>query len=234
MNLDLFVIESSSKGNCYLITTSREILILECGVRYKNILNGLSFKLDNVAGCLITHEHKDHSKAVNDLMKAGINVYASAGTFEALEVVNHRAITVKSLCQFTIGRFTVLPFDTQHDAKEPLGYLIQHPDFGKLLFATDTFYIKYKFQGLNHIMVECNYSKEILDRNVQSGIVNRSLKNRVLKSHFSLQNVKEFLKANDLSQLKSIYLMHLSNDNSDADYFKSEIEKLTGLPVVIC
>ena len=232
--MDLRVIESSSRGNCYLLKTSDSTLILECGVLYKKILNGLDYKLNNVAGCLITHEHGDHSHSVNEIMKAGINVYTAAGTIEKLNLKGHRVNTVKALQQFSIGDFTILPFDVQHDAIEPLGYLIQHPEMGKLLFATDTYYIKYKFSGLNYVMLECNYDNRILSQNMNAGIINWSLKNRIIKSHFSLDNVKGFLKANDISQLIRIYLMHLSDRNSDAALFKTEIEKLTGIPVVVC
>jgi len=100
----------------------------------------------------------------------------------------------------------------------------------KLLFATDTFYIKPKFAGLDYIMIECNYAKDILDKND----TNKKVKNRLYSSHFELENVKEFLKANDLSQVKAIYLMHLSDGNSDEIRFKHEIMALTGKPVIVC
>jgi phosphoribosyl 1,2-cyclic phosphodiesterase len=57
---------------------------------------------------------------------------------------------------------------------------------------------------------------------------------RLVNSHFSLENVLEFLKANDTNKLKEIYLMHLSDKNSDAELFKNEIEKLTGVITNVC
>lgn len=47
-------------------------------------------------------------------------MYASAGTFEKLNLHGHRFKIIKALEQFEIGGFTILPFDTQHDAAEPL------------------------------------------------------------------------------------------------------------------
>lgn len=232
--LDLKVLGSSSTGNCYLINTSKEVLILECGVHYKRIFEALNYNLINVVGCLVTHEHADHSKSFNDLAKSGIEIYSSAGTLNALGVEGHRIHKVQSEKQFRAGNFIILPFEVQHDAAEPLGYLIYHPEFGKLLFATDTYYIKYKFNSLNYIMVECNYSKKLLDKNIHSGNLIPSLRKRLLSSHFSLENVIKFLKANDLSVLKGIMLMHLSNSNSNANEFKEEIETVTGVPVTIC
>jgi phosphoribosyl 1,2-cyclic phosphodiesterase len=233
-NLNLEILGSSSKGNCYIIRTKDEVLILECGLHYKKILKAIKHDLHNVVGCLITHEHKDHSKWAKSLMDSAIDIYTSKGTIDALELYGHRANPVQKLKQFQVGSFTVLPFDVQHDAADPLGFLIYHPEFGKLLFATDTYYIKYKFDGLNYIMVECNYSLEIINKLAESGHIPFIVRKRLLKSHFSLENVKEFLKANDLSKCKSIMLMHLSDNNSNADLFKTEIEKLTGIPTKIC
>jgi len=232
--LNLEVLGSSSEANCYIIRTKEETLILECGMNYKFIKQALKFDLSKVKGCIITHEHKDHSRAAADLMKSGIDLYSSEGTFKALDISGHRVHALMTKTSYNIGRFSILPFDTEHDAAEPYGYLIYHPTFGKLLFATDTFYIKYKFNGLNYIMVECNYSKEILDENISAGRLHPALRKRLLKSHFSLENVKIFLQANDLSKVESIMLMHLSNGNSHAENFKNEIERLTGVPVRIC
>lgn len=166
-------------------------------------------------------------------MKAGIDVYASQGTIEATGATGHRIKPIKALEPFTIGTWTVLPFDTQHDAKEPLGFLLANSAGDKLLFATDTFYVRYKFKGLTHIMLECNYALDILKENVREGLVDEKLKNRLLSSHFSLENVKGFLKANNLSKVEEIHLIHLSDNNSDAERFKREIRELTGKVVYV-
>jgi len=233
--MDIKVLASSSSGNCYRISDGHTVLLLECGISIQRIREGLGFRLSEIDGCLISHSHKDHCKAVGDVIKAGIDIYLSQGTKAALGVEGHRVKAVKALEQFSIGTFTILPFDTQHDAQEPLGYLIYSKVTGeKLLFATDTYYIKYKFQGLTHIMVECNYASDILYDNITKGLVPEGLKNRLLKSHFSLDNVKNFLLANDLSKVKGVYLMHLSSGNSDAGRFKREIQEITGRQVFIC
>ncbi|HEX2866524.1 MAG TPA: MBL fold metallo-hydrolase [Ignavibacteriales bacterium] len=232
--IDVKVLGSSSSGNCYILTAEKEVLLLECGIHAKKIMHGLNFNVSNVAGCLITHEHKDHSLSARDLTRSGIDIYASQGTLQAIGLDGHRSHVIKAKEHFELGGFTILPFETQHDAAEPLGFLVYHPAFGKLLFATDTYYIQYKFQELKYIMVECNYSTEIADGNVAAGILNPALRRRLQRSHFSLENVKRFLQANDLSQVEKIMLMHLSSGNSDAVRFKNEIEKLTGIPTVVC
>lgn len=229
--MKLKVLASGSSGNCYLLQLRNEILILECGIRYKQILEGLNFDLEHVVGCLVTHEHKDHSKAIIDLNKNGIDVYASKGTFESLGIEHHRARVVESEKVFRVGNFTIMPFETKHDAKDPLGFLINHKAIGNLLFITDSYYCEYKFNNLNHILIECNYSKNILDENIENGVIPVSLRNRIVKSHFELSNVIEFLKSNDLDKVDTLMLLHLSSSNSDECYFIQEISKVTGLAI---
>lgn len=165
------------------------------------------------------------------MVERGIDVYSSIDTFKALGIKHHRAKAIISKQKFSVGNFTVLPFEVQHDAINPMGFLINHKEFGNLLFATDTFYIKYKFSNIDYMMIECNYSRKILDVNFENGKINAKVRNRVIKSHFSLENVIEFLKANDLSRLKAVYLLHLSDLNSDKELFIKEISKIVGVPV---
>ena len=169
-----------------------------------------------------------------DALRAGVEVYTSPGTIKALGLEHHRLRPVRAKETFKVGTWTVRAFETQHDAQEPLGFLLHSQASNeRLLYATDTYYIRYKFPGLTHIMVECNYAADILEANVKRGSVPEVLKKRLLTSHFSLENVKEFLKANDLSQVREIWLLHLSDGNSDAERFKREVQALTGRPVYI-
>jgi phosphoribosyl 1,2-cyclic phosphodiesterase len=232
--MDIRVLASGSAGNCYCVSDGSTSLLLECGLSIKQIRQGLGFGLTEVAACLVTHEHQDHSKAIRDVLRMGVYVYASPGTIGALRLTNHRLKPIKSLDTFRIGTWVIKAFETQHDAVEPLGFLLHSKATGeRLLFATDTYYVKYRFPKLTHIMVECNYAKDILYENVKRGAVPEVFKNRLLTSHFSLENVKEFLKANDLSQVREIWLLHLSDGNSDAERFKREVQALTGRPVYI-
>lgn len=231
--IEITAFGSSSKGNCYRVTDGSTPLLLECGIKFREIQKGFHFRLSDVAGCLISHEHGDHSKSIKDVLKAGIDCYMSAGTAQTLGVDHHRIKRVEAKKQFQLGTWTILPFDVQHDVSEPLGFLLANTAGEKLLFATDTYYIKYRFEGLTHIMVECNYSLKILLENIQRGSVSPVMKKRLMHSHFSLENVKEFFKANDLSKVQEIWLLHLSDTNSNADQFKKEIQELTGKMVFV-
>lgn len=49
-----------------------------------------------------------------------------------------------------------------------------------------------------------------------------------MESHFSLEHAIGMLKANDLTRLEEIHLIHLSSQNSNAKYIKREILKSDG------
>ncbi|MFS0749551.1 MBL fold metallo-hydrolase [Oceanobacillus sp. 1P07AA] len=231
--INIQTIASSSKGNCYYISDGSTPLLLEAGVKYKEIQKALNFNTKDIAGCLITHEHGDHSKGIKDLLRVGKNVYMSQGTKETLQLENSRIKTVKAKKQFQIGTWTILPFEVEHDVSEPIGFLLKNKAGDKLLFATDTYYIRYKFKGLTHLLIECNYSIDILNENIATGRVHKGMKKRLIQSHFSLENVKEFLTVNDLSKVQEIHLLHLSDSNSDEARFKREVQELTGKLVFI-
>jgi len=231
--IEIKSLASSSKGNAYHITDGYTPLLLECGLPIKQLQQKLNYRLSDVQGCLITHEHNDHSKAIKDILKLGIDCYMSAGTKEAIGSNHHRLNEIYHSIPFVIGTWKILPFKVFHDAAQPVGYLLANRAGDKLLFATDTYFIRYKFPGLTHIMVECNYSEEILNKNVERGIVPVEMKRRLLRSHFSLENVREFLKVNDLNKVEEIHLLHLSDKNSDQAMFKRDIQGLTGKMVYV-
>lgn len=225
---------SSSKGNLYTVDDSHTKALIEMGLPIKEIKKALGFRLSDISFALLSHCHRDHSHSVQEIMKAGIDVYTSKGTIEALNLSGHRVHPIQALKQFKVGTWTIMPLEAQHDAPEPLCFLMANSMGEKLLFATDTYYIKYRFVGLSVVAVECNYSSDILYDNIEKGLVPEGLKNRLLRSHFSLENVKKFLLANNLSKVQGIYLMHLSSGNSDAERFKREIQEITGKQIIVC
>jgi phosphoribosyl 1,2-cyclic phosphodiesterase len=228
----LKVISSNSSGNAYLLESSKgEVLMIECGVSFARIKQALNFNLKKVVGCLISHSHGDHCKAVKDVVAAGIRVFTSQGTIDAFAFANHWFNRVEAHKAFSVGSFDVYPFEINHDVPEPLCFLIRHEESGTILFLTDTFYCAYTFPDLNNVIVEANYCQAIIDEKVTAGLSPKFLRNRVLSSHMSIKTCKEFLLANDLSQVNNIVLIHLSDSNSDAARFKQEVEHQTGKAV---
>lgn len=230
--MKLKVIQTGSAGNSYLLRSrSGETLIIEAGVNIKSIKNALDFDFENVAGCLITHEHLDHSRSAKEVLTAGIDVWALEVTHEAIGTVdNHRAKSFMfvngSPIPQDIGSFKIVPFLMKHDVP-CLGFLIHHSECGLTAFITDSFYCPYTFKGLNNIIVEANYSKEIIKKKFENSDY-MFLHNRILKSHMSIETCVDFLKANDLTNVNNIVLIHLSDANSDEELFIDKVIEATG------
>ncbi|WP_254250593.1 MBL fold metallo-hydrolase [Macrococcus equipercicus] len=227
---------SGSSGNCYRISDGQTELLLEAGINFKTVQKALQFKTSRIKGVLITHEHLDHAGHMVEYMKNGLDCYLTNGTANVIgvpEKYHHRLYRTITKEPFKIGTWTILPFDIEHDAKEPCGYLLKS-DFGyKLLFVTDTYYVRYKFKGITHIMLEINYVYEQMQKNIQEGTLHPGLAHRIMKSHFSLEHASNFLQATDTSKLQEIHLIHLSNSNSNAPLIKDSIQKIAGVPVYI-
>lgn len=231
MTLD--VVATGSTGNSYVLTAGSEKLLLDCGVRYKDIQATLGFDTSSVAGCLITHEHNDHTKALKEVARAGIECYMTKGTADAKDASGHRIRIIEESRTFDVGQFTVLPFKTEHDAAEPVGYLISYRRTGeRLLYATDTYYLRYAFKGVHYMLVECNYCQGIARTRYLNGEIAKTLYDRLMTSHFSLDNLKDFLEASDLTATRRIVLLHLSEDNSDERRMVREIRGLTSIQTI--
>ncbi len=232
--MTLTILGSSSAGNCYLFDDGNDILMLECGIPFRKVQQSVDFNIGRIVACLVSHEHGDHAKAAKDVLKARIPIYASQGTIDALGLIRQDIIySVKEMEAVKLERFTVFPFSVQHDAAQPFGYLIQHPDMGLTVFATDTYYLKYKFAGLNNIMIECNYRKDILDDNIAKGLIPSVVRDRTLTSHLEFETCKEILLANDLTAVNNIILMHLSGNNSDARAFQADMQQAVAHNVMV-
>ncbi|MGL4695219.1 MBL fold metallo-hydrolase [Enterococcus larvae] len=233
---------SGSSGNAYLIDDGHCQLLIECGVPFKTIQREMNFDFSRVAGCLISHEHRDHCKYVRSLMdQVSIEVFATHGTINALFDDDLLRLQRTHGYRFTdlgykdtrkIGTWYVTPFKTEHDAAEPCGFLIDNIAGDRLVFVTDSYYVKYKFPNVSHMMIEANYSKEIIDENLTTGF-ERKHKTRLMESHFDFANTLEFIKANKSEKLQEVWLLHLSESNSDEALFKKETQKITGVPVYI-
>lgn len=234
--MQLKCLGSSSKGNCYILENQDEALILECGIPFLEVKKALDFNISKIVGALVSHEHGDHAKYVDTFLISGVNVWMSVGTMKKVRKP-HSAFKIPLLCEagslFKLGNFKILPFDIKHDAAEPLGFLIFHPETGNILFATDTYYLPYTFEGLNQIMIECNYRHDILEANIESGRIPKALRDRTLESHMSFDTCLEALRANDLSKVNNIVLLHLSDGNSNEIEFKRDIHAQTGKSVHI-
>lgn len=228
--MKLEILGSGSKGNCYLLHNEEECLILEAGVPFDSVLRALSGDIGKIKGCLVSHEHKDHSKFVKEHLDHAVRVFATEGTCEAMKGWTKSKVrsTIPMADILKLGNFYVKKFKTKHDAVDPCGFLIKHPEVGVLLFVTDSEYIPCKFKGLTNIMIEANYDEELL----QARDIPDSLKERIRGSHMSVDTCIEALKSNDLSRVNNIVLIHISEGDGDPEAFQRKVQEETGKTVM--
>ena len=248
---------SSSAGNAYIVSDTDTRILLECGVSHKKLQKLSGFQLSEFQGCLVSHEHKDHAKAVEELIERGMTVYMSQGTAEALwvkaeaegdnpsvscadsslytrEPLVEAVNTVEAMEQFNIGSLDIVPFTTFHDAREPLGFLIKSRVDGDVLaFATDTVNLRYKFPGLNILAIEANYDKAILERCEK---MPEKVRYRITNSHMEIDTLCDYLRGLDLSQCREIHLLHLSDATSHEGHFINRVARAVpkGIAITAC
>lgn len=231
--MTLKCINSGSKGNCYLLTSSRgDTLVLECGVTIKELKKALGFSIKNVAGCIVTHQHDDHAKALKDVVRLGIPVLALDEVFIAKKALGFNCMTAQHKKAYKMGNFKVSAYNAMHDVP-CLMYVIEHEEMGKLLFATDTYKIPYGFKGLDHLMVECNYADDILDYNIEHETCPVSLRNRLMESHMELKGCIKAVRDNTSDNTQDVVLIHLSHDNACAEHFARMVSSRTGIPTYV-
>lgn len=212
---------SSSHGNAYIVSDKDTRILLECGVSHKKLKQLSGFSLSQFAACLVSHEHKDHAKAVQELIKDGMTIYMSEGTADALET--DCVSTISAMEQFNVGSLDIVPFATFHDAAEPLGFLIKSRTDGDVLaFATDTVNLRYQFPGLNILAIEANYDKAILSVCEK---MPEKVKHRITNCHMEIDTLCDYLRTLDLSACREIHLLHLSDATSHEGHFINKVSR---------
>lgn len=218
----LRTIATGSSGNCHALINDNEILLLDLGVSAKDIKKAIDYRISDVAGAVVTHQHLDHSKSVKDFEQMGIPVFAPYKSLEPMSINGW---------QGTIQAFDLTDKDghfkhTNRDGTECscYGFLIIHPNMGKLLYITDTELVKWRFKDINHILISCNYQNKYINDD-------EAKRNHVLQGHMELETVKEFVKANKSNVLRNVILCHLSRDNANPDEMVAEVKKVAGTSV---
>lgn len=228
---------SSSHGNAYIVSDQETRILLECGVSRRKLQQLSGFRLSELNACIVSHEHKDHSGCVKDLLAGGMPVYMSEGTAVALELEGNALDATEALehqKQIAVGTIDVVPFTTFHDAKEPLGFLFKSRLDGDILaFATDTVNLRYRFPGVNILAIEANYDKDILERCQR---MPEKIRHRITNSHMEIETLCNYLRFLDLSACREIYLLHLSDATSREAYFISKVQRIVpaGVRVTAC
>lgn len=213
---------SGSMGNLYVLEANNgKRLLIDPGVTWPKLQKALNWNLEGIQGCLISHSHQDHCKAVKNVIEAGIDVHASVGTLEALDLIDNRRAkpmftNINMRANYISDDFDVYCFDAHHDAVNPFLFVIHcRSDEEFVLFATDTSHITQRFgMQFSIIMLECSYNKKILETRVEEKTINETLATRLLTSHMEESHCAAYIKDFcDLKKCREIHLLHCSGEN---------------------
>ena len=226
--MEIQTIASGSKGNAHLVTSGTTTLLLDAGVPFRTIQEATGYRTNLIAACLVTHRHGDHSKAIPHLVTRGIPVIAPHDVAE-----RHPGVLPTSARKMSeLGDFTATPFEVPHDV-ECFGWQLKTRGGEKLIYIVDAEYVPYTFAGLTHLMIEANHSRDFVMERAKEGEISMKLAERILRTHMSIEAALAFIRKNDMSKIKEIRLLHLSDDNSHAERFKRQVQRETGAEVYV-
>lgn len=219
----LKIVSTGSHGNSFLLICERETLLIELGVSWDNILRSLDYNLDNVVGCLVSHCHKDHSISIPNALKFSLSVYSC----KDVQSIYPQVKVLERDFKKRIGGFLIQPIPLYHDV-ECYGFLIEHKEFGRMLFATDTNTFPYRLKNINHILIEANYKDEYIIDNLCMNEASCSASG----NHLEINETIEAIKKNYTQELQNVVLIHLSHTNANSVEFKKDVESAIGMKCV--
>ena len=200
--MKLKVLGSGSSGNCYILENDKEALIIEAGVPFMEVKKALNFNIMKIKAMLVSHTHGDHAKYIPEYKKAGIPVFQPYDDY---------------YMKRQYGKFKVFPFSLVHDV-ECYGFWIWHTEIGRLVYASDTEYVRWRFSKTTHLLVEANYDMQFVDRD-EPNYEHR------LRGHMSLDTALKFIQTNDNPELRNVVLIHLSDKCGDPALFQQKTEE---------
>jgi phosphoribosyl 1,2-cyclic phosphodiesterase len=211
-------LSSGSKANCTFLGSGDTFVLIDVGLSARQVelrLAQVGHTPQQIGAIVVTHEHSDHISGVMSLSrKHRIPVYANAGTKQFLKGCYHLE-EFDSRAAFSIDGLNFLPVAIQHDASEPVGFVVDDQchrvgvltDLGRITPS-----IRAAFAGLSAIILESNHDQELL----QTCGYPWHLKQRISSTHGHLSNDSAASFLADLADetLTHVILAHLSENSN--------------------
>lgn len=238
--LKFLSIGSGSSGNCYLLKTETDGLLIDAGVGIRTVKKCLSEHgiriQEDVKHILITHDHADHIKTVGVISSEYSKpVYAIREVHRGIDrnycvhkkVPSGMARIIETGQTIKLGEFTVTPFTVPHDSAGNVGYCIETEGVVFCLM-TDVGHITEEMQEYigkaNYLVLEANYDKDML----ANGNYPQHLKTRISSGtgHLSNYECGEALANYATSELRHVWLCHLSEENNHPVIAEKTVEQV--------
>ena len=128
--LEVHVLASGSDGNCTVIESDGEAIMIDAGISCRKILKQMEQEgvdKECIKAILLTHEHSDHvSGAGATARKLGVPIMCNQPTFNELSLGNVDFVPFDPSRSFDVGQFHVTPLPTMHNAVQPQRPEAQH------------------------------------------------------------------------------------------------------------
>jgi phosphoribosyl 1,2-cyclic phosphodiesterase len=221
LHMPLFCpLASGSKGNAIYVESRTTKLLIDNGLSFKALqerLEAIQVDVHTLEGVLVTHEHGDHIRGLERLQKVcSIPILANKDTARAiLEEVN-KPLEFKIFATgetFQFGDITIHPFSIQHDTLDPVAFTLSF-DGIKIGVCADlgfvTSLVRNHLKDCDYLYIEANHEPSM----VHACRRPPTYKQRVLsrQGHISNEACAELVEAIGHSNLKHIYLAHLSEE----------------------
>lgn len=211
---------SGSKGNCIYVGTSKTKILIDAGLSAKMIghrLNKIGVSLEEIDAILITHEHTDHIRGLEILSgKLNIPIFANSDTAKAIFEILNICPKFKIFStgeKFEFGDLEILPFSVQHDAIDPVAYIITI--FGlKLGFCADlgfaTTLVAGHLKACDYLYLEANHEPSMVQACARPAVYKKRVLSR--QGHLSNAQCADLLEQIYHEGLKHVHLAHLSSE----------------------
>lgn len=231
--MKISVLASGSKGNAVYVETGETRLLIDAGLSATEIIKRLAaigVESSSLHGILISHDHSDHTRGAGTLArKLKIPVIISYPTRGACEPLLKKCEVTEfeSGYSFSFRDISIDPFQTTHDAVDPVGFTIESAE-GRYGHATDfgivTRLVTEKLKGSRAIVIEANHDEEML----MNGPYPWHLKQRIKSRHGHISNNESIGLLEELlhDRLEGVFLAHLSEVNNDPKLPQSAAERL--------
>jgi phosphoribosyl 1,2-cyclic phosphodiesterase len=229
------VLASGSKGNAILICSERTSLLLDSGLSGRELARRMEcteVAPKQLTALLVSHEHRDHVQGIGVLSRRyDLPIFLSKGTLEGLpqSVGTLASVQVFQTGRpFTIGDLSLYAFPISHDAREPVGFVVEH-NGSRLGICTDlgiaTQLVKTRLQSCQGLVLEANHDPTLL----HNGPYPWHLKQRIKGRHGHLSNAESCALLEELhhDQLQAVVLAHLSEINNRPDIVAGSIGQLS-------
>ncbi len=218
--LDIQVLGSGSRGNATVIRGENGGILIDAGFSRKELvmrMRDADIDPAEIRAVVITHEHDDHIKGCRVFCDHfGIPVYVSVRTAEYLAAsakLPERVFLFSPGVSFAAGGFGLTPFLVQHDAVEPVGFVVTHGN-SRCGVATDLGQLnnlaRMRLRDCDVLILESNYDCEMLHNSDRS----YRLKHRIMGRHGHLDNKEAMESLEELltERTQALYLVHISSE----------------------